>query len=129
MIFRRCEKFDALVKAEKILPRFQPTSNRSVYADLFFFSLQSKSSLEKQKTQLLDERDTLQGDLKDMTSSFQESDKRRKNAESALSEAQSRISEDTSCLQELGSLNDKMKVREGCPNLELVVLSRYMALG
>ena len=47
-----------------------------------------------------------------MTKAFQESDKRRKNAEAALSEAQSRITEDTSRIQELSSQNDKMKVRE-----------------
>ena len=73
--------------------------------------MQSKSSLEKNKTQLMDERDGLSADLKDVTTAYQESEKRRKNAESALSEAQSRISEDTSRLQELSSQNDKMKVR------------------
>ena len=66
--------------------------------------------MDKTKNQLLDQRDTLQADLKDMTTSYQESEKRRKNTESALSEAQSRISEDTSRLQDLSSQNDRMKV-------------------
>lgn len=52
----------------------------------------------------------MSAELKDMTIAFQESDKRRKNAESALSEAQSRIGEDTSRIQELSSQNEKMKV-------------------
>lgn len=66
--------------------------------------------MEKGKGQLLVERDSLSTDLKDMTTAFQESDKRRKNAESALSEAQSRIGEDTSRIQDLNSQNNKMKV-------------------
>ena len=69
--------------------------------------------MEKNKSHLLDERDKLSMDLKDMTTSFQESDKRRKNAEAALSEAQSRIGEDTSRIQELTSQNEKQKVN-GC---------------
>ena len=54
--------------------------------------------------------ENLNNELRDMTKAFQESDKRRKNAEAALSEAQSRITEDTSRIQELSTQNDKMKV-------------------
>jgi len=53
----------------------------------------------------------MKAELKDMAHAYQESDKRRKNAESALSEAQSRISDDTSRIQELSSQNDRIKVR------------------
>jgi len=72
--------------------------------------IQGKSMVEKTKTQLLDERDGLRSDLRDMTTAYQESEKRRKNAESALSEAQSRIGEDTSRIQDLTSQTEKMKV-------------------
>ncbi len=66
------------------------------------------------KNNLLEDRENLSVELKDVTSSYQESEKRRKNAESALSEAQSRIGEDTSRIQELTSQNDKMKVGVAC---------------
>ena len=71
---------------------------------------QSKTSVEKNKNQLIQERENLTVELRDTLSSFQDSEKRRKNAESALSEAQSRVSDDTSRIQELTSNNDKMKV-------------------
>ena len=52
----------------------------------------------------------MEQDLHEMTTAYQESDKRRKNTESALSEAQSRITEDTSKIQELSSQNTRMSV-------------------
>ena len=72
---------------------------------------QSKQSVEKAKAAVEGDRESLQLELRDRTTAFQESDKRRKNAEAGLSEAQSRITEDSTRLQDLTSQNERMKVR------------------
>ena len=74
------------------------------------FVIQAKQAVDKTKNQMMAENESLAADLKDTTVLYQETDKRRKAAEAALSEAQSRIGEDTSRIQELTSQNDKMKV-------------------
>ena len=56
----------------------------------------------------------MQLEVRDLTTAFSESDKRRKNAEAQLSEAQGRITEDVGKIQELTSQNDKMKVISSC---------------
>lgn len=68
--------------------------------------------LDKTKSHLETERDSLSSDLKDTASSLAESEKRRRNVEAQLSEAQSHISEDTAKIQELSSQNDRMKVSD-----------------
>ena len=66
--------------------------------------------LEKSKGHMEGEAESLHVDLRDMTNAHQESEKRRKNAEAQLSEAQARVTEDTAKLQELNAQNDRMKV-------------------
>lgn len=76
-------------------------------------SAQAKQALEKAKAEAQSESEALQVELRDMTTAYQESDKRRKNAEAGLSEAQAHITEDTGRLQDLSSQNDRMKVGDG----------------
>ena len=66
--------------------------------------------MEKAKTSLETERESLAGDLKDSQTSLTESEKRRRNVESQLSEAQSHIAEDTAKIQEIVNDNGRLKV-------------------
>ena len=63
------------------------------------------------------ENESLVAEVKDLTTIYNESDKRRKQAESQLSEAQSRIAEDNAKLQELTKDNERLKV---CGRVEAV---------
>ena len=56
------------------------------------------------------ENEYLAAEVKDLTATYNESDKRRKQAEAQLSEALSHIAEDNAKLQELGKENDRLKV-------------------
>lgn len=72
--------------------------------------LQSKTNVEKTKNKLEGENETLALDLRELQSTFTESEKRRKSAEAQLSESQAKNSDNSAKIQELSSQNDKLKV-------------------
>ena len=66
--------------------------------------------MEKTKNKLEGENETLALDLRELQSTFTESEKRRKSAEAQLSESQAKNSDNSAKIQELSSQNDKLKV-------------------
>ena len=66
--------------------------------------------MEKGKSKLEGENETLQLDLRDLRVAFAENDKRRKTAEAQLSESQAKNTEDTGKMQDIVAQNDKQKV-------------------